>query len=261
MDIIIFFAFIMTFFAGASVGSFVNVLADRLPRRQSILLSRSFCGHCKKTLGFLELIPVFSYLMLGGRCMRCKSRIPKRLVLVEIIIGLSYSALFFLFVLGSLDIKNSIYLGLILPILIGIFFSDLEFGIIPDELVIAFAGIVLIYLVLYTPNLIANHFLSGLGFFLLFLLIFKFTKGRGMGFGDVKLSFAQGLFLGFPNVLVSLYLAFLTGGIVSIILIVLGKKKFRGDTIPFGPFLIVSTLITYLFGNLIISRVMEIAGI
>ena len=144
-----------------------------------------------------------------------------------------------------------------LPIFIGIIFTDFEFGIIPDEFILSLVGISSVYLVFFQYTAIVNHLISGIGILLGFLMIFVATSGRGMGFGDVKLSFALGLFLGFPYVLISLYLAFLTGATVAIILVLWGKKKLKGDTIPFGPFLILSSVISYFLGDQIIKIVLE----
>jgi prepilin signal peptidase PulO-like enzyme (type II secretory pathway) len=174
--------------------------------------------------------------------------------------ALFYAIIGALYVFGQINIVNSIYLLAVFPILVGIFFSDIEFGIIPDVLVASFMGVIFFFLTIYSPHLLINHFLSGLILFLAFLSLFFVTKGRGMGFGDVKLSFAQGLFLGFPLVLVSVYLAFLTGALVSLILIAWGKKKFKKDTIPFGPFLTLSSIVTYFWGDLIVLEVLKFLG-
>ncbi len=250
-------AFLFVFILGASAGSFINVLIDRLPARQSIFFNRSHCAKCKKKLTPLELIPVVSYLVLRGKCKKCKSKIPTRIFLVEVINGLLYSAVFLLYIRGSVDFINLVYLLLLLPIFIGIFFTDFDFGIIPDELILTASGIVFVYLALYSPGSIINHFLAGVGFLLIFLLIFLATSGRGMGFGDVKLCFALGFFLGFPMSVVAAYLAFLTGAAVAIILVLWGKKKLKGGTIPFGPFLILSSVISYFLGDQIIKIVLE----
>lgn len=258
MDVIVLLVFIISFFFGASIGSFINVLVDRLHRHQSIIFGRSFCENCKKSLTVFELIPIISYLALFGKCKNCKSKIPTRIFLVEIITGLSYSLVCSLFLLSLLSFVDLVYLLLILPIFIGIFFSDTDFGIIPDELVASFIGIASIYLFISSSHLMINHFLSGIVLFLVFLSLFFVTSGRGMGLGDVKLSFALGLFLGFPKILVAVYLAFLTGAIVSIILIAWGKKKLKKDTIPFGPFLISSSIASYFWGDIIISKIIPL---
>ncbi len=173
--------FLLIFSLGASVGSFVNVLIDRLTSGQSIFLNSSHCAKCKKKLTPFELIPIISYLVLGGKCKKCKSKISLRILFVEVIFAILYSAVFLLFLQGGIDLINLIYLFLLLPVFIAIFFTDIDFGIIPDQLVLALIGIVFGYLIFYSQNLIINHMLSGIGYLLVFILIFIATRGRGMG--------------------------------------------------------------------------------
>lgn len=132
-----------------------------------------------------------------------------------------------------------------------IFFADLEYGIIPDKIVFPTVAVVFLYLLINPLSLIINHLFSGLGACLFFLILFLITKGRGMGFGDVKFAFLMGLILGFPNIIVSLYIAFLTGAIVGCILIIWRKRRVSGTSIPFGPFLVLGTLIAIFYGNFI----------
>jgi prepilin signal peptidase PulO-like enzyme (type II secretory pathway) len=99
-------------------------------------------------------------------------------------------------------------------------------------------------------------------FFLVIALGFKFVRGKdGMGGGDIKLAFVLGLFLGFPNIILALYLAFLTGAIVGIILILWKKKNLRNTSLPFGPFLILGALICLFFGNLILPKLLPLIGL
>lgn len=249
-------SFVFIFILGAAIGSFLNVVVDRLKTGESLIFKRSYCASCKKTLSPKELFPIISYILLGGKCGSCKSKIPVRLLLVELASACAFTFLFALLLIQKITFVDFVYLNLVLLALLGIFFSDIEYGIIPDELVIFFAGITLLYLFLFDTFSVINHFLSAIFLFLAFLFLFLITKKRGMGFGDVKLSFAIGLFLGFPLVLVSVYLAFLTGAAVSLILIAWGKKKLKRDTIPFGPFLTLSCIISYFLGLFIIQKIL-----
>jgi len=144
--------------------------------------------------------------------------------------------------------------------LIVIFFIDLEHQIIPDEVVYPIVALFLLKSVLFSFNtgyLILNTFLSAVGASLFLLLIYLVTKGKGMGFGDVKLAFLMGLVLGFPKIVVAFYLAFLTGAFVGIILI-LGKYAKFGQKIAFGPFLALSTIISVLWGEKILSLALKV---
>lgn len=251
---------ISVFILGACIGSFLNVLIDRLPRQESIFLKRSHCDNCKKTLSSKELIPLFSFLFLKGKCRSCKSKIPKRLFWVEAISGLAFLTGLFLYLSARVDITALLFSLIIFSILLVIFFTDIEDGIIPDETIAGLIGVSFVWILFFKQNAFLNHFITGAILLLLFFSLFSITKRRGMGLGDVKFSFALGFFLGFPRVVAAVYLAFLTGAIASIILILWGKKKLRGDTIPFGPFLALATFITYLIGDQIIRVVLGIIG-
>ena len=236
---------------GTVIGSFLNVVVDRLPKGESITFGRSYCDSCKRTLLWYDLIPVVSYVLLRGRCRFCRKPIGYYYPLIEITTGFLFALSF----LHAQSISELLYLLLIIAVLVVIFFADLKYGIIPFYAVGAGMLIVLFRLIfLSQPDFIAS-LLSSLGAGAFFLIIFLLTRGRGMGFGDVVYAFFMGLLLSFPGIIIGLYLGFLTGAIVSLILIAGGKKKLRGDTIPFGPFLVFGTVIALLYGQEILKIV------
>lgn len=242
----------LVFIFGAFLGSFLNVLIDRLSTDRPFVNGRSYCEHCKKTLQPRDLIPLVSYLLLKGKCRYCKKKIPFRLFFVELLTGITFVLLSLLYLNHFYSLPATILLAVILFCFIGIFFADIVYGIIPDLLVfISVLAVVSYILIMHLPLFI--HLASGLGAMLFFLALFAVTRGRGMGFGDVKLSFVLGVLLGFPGIIVGLYLAFLTGAGVSIILVICRKLKFFGSTIPFGPFLVASTVIALFWGDIILS--------
>lgn len=233
---------------GLSIGSFLNVIIYRIPKNQSIL-GRSYCDNCKKKLQWYDLVPIISFLVLRGKCRFCKKNINWQIPLVEII-----TSLLFVFSILKFPILTDLslwYFLVIQSLLISIFFIDLENGIIPDKLIIPLFLISIIYVSLNQSFI--NHFISFLFTFILFFLIYILTKGKGIGFGDVKLAPILGLIFGFPNIVVVLYLAFLTGGIISLILVLWGKKKLRKDTISFGPFLVLGAIFTIFLGDVTVS--------
>lgn len=248
----------LSFVIGIFLGSFLNVLIDRLSTDRPFVKGRSYCENCKKTLKPIDLIPLVSYILLRGKCRFCHKKIPFRLFFVEALVGVTAVALSLaagpegLWPGGGIGITETILLGIILFCFIGIFFADIIYGIIPDLLVIVSAVASLAF-VLLSGFSIQNHLLAGIGSLVFFLLLFVLTKGRGMGFGDVKLSFVLGLLLGFPGIIVSLYLAFLTGAGVSIILVICRKLKFFGSTIPFGPFMVLSAIVALFWGDIILQ--------
>ena len=130
-------------------------------------------------------------------------------------------------------------------------------GVIPFVIILPMIILTAVYGLLFlSPSENIMHFASALVSFLLFFGLFVGTKGRGMGFGDVVYAFFLGLLLGFPNTILALYIAFLTGAFISLILILLRRKKLRGSTIPFGPFLVTGTFIAFLWGDLITNYIL-----
>lgn len=240
--------YLFLFILGACIGSFLNVVIDRLSTGRSIVAGRSYCEHCKKILSPIDLIPLVSFLMLKGRCRYCNAKIPARFFFIELLIGVTLPILFFYSQIHLLPISVFIFLAVIILSFLAIFFADVIYGIIPDALVVISGVFTLLYLY-FTSQPVITNFLIGVGALFFFLFLFLATKGRGMGFGDVKLSFVLGFLLGFPNILVALYLAFLTGAGVSIILVIWKKVSFSKGTIPFGPFLIFTTLLAFFLGK------------
>lgn len=245
---------ILVFIFGISIGSFLNVVIDRLPRGENLLTGRSKCESCNKTLAWYDLVPVISYVSLLGHCRYCKTYISSRLVLVELITGFLFVVLFLR--VFNFQFNELIFLTLSLFIVSGlvtVFFIDLNKGIILDSILIFLLTTTLLLNLLFHQSQIFTYLLTAIGSFIFFFLIHFLTKGKGMGFGDVKFSFFIGFFLGFPLTIIALYAAFLTGGVASIILILLGKKKLKKDTVPFGPFLVLGVLIAYFWGEKILA--------
>lgn len=259
---------IFVFILGLFIGSFLGVLADRLPREESVVAGRSHCEKCKKNLKWIDLIPLFSFLLLKGKCRYCHTRLSPFYPMVELTTGIIF-ALTVLFVLNNSQflisnfqflinfqlLINLIYYLFIASCLIVVFFADLKYGIIPDKIVFPSIVISFLYLFIIHNSLFIIHFWSAFGACLFFLALFLGTKGKGMGFGDVKFAFLMGLILGFPNIIVSLYIAFLTGAIVGIILVIWKKKKSLKAAIPFGPFLALGTFLALFWGKIIFERI------
>lgn len=234
--------YFIIFIIGLCVGSFLNVVIDRLSNEQS-LGGRSYCDHCKKTLSWKDLIPVVSYLILQGRSSCCRKKISLYYPIVELV-----TALFFIltFQLKGLDWAQ---FGIISSLIV-IFFADLKYRIIPDQ---ATAGLVIFSLPAISDLMIfLDRLVAGVSLMFLLYLLYFFTKKRGLGFGDVKLGFAIGFIQGIKFGFVSIYLGFLIGGIVSVILLI-SKLKTAKSKIAFGPFLVLGILLTNFFGQNIIQ--------
>jgi len=273
---------LLIFVIGIFVGSFLNVVVDRLPRKETIAKGKSHCEFCKKELAWYDLIPLLSFLLLKGKCRYCH----KKLSLYYPIIELSTGVLFVLayvyinsqfsilnfqlinqFLIPNLSIFNLqslislVYYLFIVSSFIVVFFSDLKYGIIPDKIVFPAIVVTFFYLLIINPQSLIINLFSALGAWAFFLILFLITRGKGMGFGDVKLAFLLGLILGFPKIILALYLAFLTGAFLGIILILCKKKKSIKETIPFGPFLIIGSLIALFWGEFIYPYVLTFFGI
>jgi len=233
---------------GLVVGSFLGAYTFRYPRGISVLKGRSICPKCKKNLAWHDNIPVLSFLLLKGRCRNCSKSISLRYPLIEIATALGFVGIWFL----SLEPVFLIFLILIFSLLVVIFVIDLEQKIVPDEVVFAGFGLTVFYLLLISPSTLFTSLAAGFGAALFLLLVHLATRGRGMGLGDVKFAVFAGTFLGWPIVPIWLFTAFLTGAVVGTIL-VLAKKASFGKQIAFGPFLVISLIIVFIWGEKFIN--------
>jgi len=250
---------------GLVMGSFLNCIIYRLQTGEGFLKGRSFCPHCRHALSWQDLIPVFSFLILKGRCRYCRKPISWQYPLVELATGI-----IFLLIVWNLEFGiclefgtwNLLFYLLISCFLIIIFVYDLKHYIIPDAVIYPAIAIAFLYQLFRMLNFvnwnlfgiwnvesgilrpISSAFLASL----FFLAIVFLSQGKWMGLGDVKLAFLMGLFLGFPNILVALFLAFFIGAIIGIGLIISGKRTLKSE-VPFGPFLITGTFIALFWGN------------
>lgn len=273
MDIFLIF---LIFILGLVVGSFLNVVIFRLETEEDIVSSRSKCMSCEHKLAWHDLFPVLSFLFLRGKCRYCKAKISFQYPLVEIVTGILFVLLFVKIFYATSFFPCVIYpewmnfdfwnaarffvLSLVFSALVVIFAYDLKHYIIPDEVVYSASALMLLFrmaeLIFVNGGLNFSSFFYVLfpaflaGGFFLFLVIA--TKGRGMGGGDVKLGFLMGLVLGFPNVLLALLIAFVSGAAVGTFLMALGKKKMK-SMLPFGPFLVFGLLLSFFWGEEIIE--------
>ena len=282
-------AYLLTFIGGTFVGSFLNVISDRIDTEESIFYGRSRCDKCKKTLAPLELIPVLSFLIQGGKCKKCGVKLSYMYPLAEILTGAAFALAAYvtgLFITPTnLVILTFFYLLVVFSVYVVLILTDLKFRLLPNRIVIPTIFFVLGYIVLsYTYALAKSYFalknddfgrylleaglwnsrfysvlqsfgviiISTFVIFMFFWFLIFITKGRGMGGGDLKLSILIGLFNGFPNNILSIFLGFFLGAVISVGLILL-KKKTMKDTIPFGPFLILGSIIGFVYGTQLLN--------
>ncbi len=223
------FVNIYIFLVGAALGSFLNVVASRVPKNQS-LLGRSYCQSCQHRLGSLDLFPIFSYFFLRGRCRYCHKPIGLIHPLFEIITGLI--VLVWFLKTGMFINLSQILILIIMLMALTLALADYYYQIIPDEFLLIMLILAFLWHQTMTVDFLGGALLGAVGFYILYAL----SKGKAMGYGDVKYAFVMGLILPLSSLGIALYLAFLTGGLVSAILILIKKKKLK-STISFGPFL------------------------
>lgn len=230
---------IVIFFLGGAVASFTQLLADRIPREETIL-GRSHCERCKKTLRPIDLIPVISFLLLRGRCPFCHTRIPVSHLIYEFSIGLLFIFLYLLFAI--VNFSQLLFVYLVLTISLPIILIDIKKHVILDEFILLLIGAGILLNWGHLPQLIGSAVLTTFIMWVPYYL----TGGSGMGMGDVKLAFGIGAILPLAYALSALYIAFLTGGIISVILIILKKRTLK-SAIAFGPFMIVGLILVLIY--------------
>lgn len=277
--------FIFLFIFGLFTGSFLNLVSDRLPEKRKIVFGRSECDFCHKTLGVKNLIPLFSFIFQKGRCSFCGRKLSYYYPFSELLTGLVFMLAGYVsnfpYDLNAETAFVLFYYLVVFSFFVVMLLTDMKFYLILDSLLVPAVLFVLftsvIFRVLDLSNLYKSLSVDTFGSYLLktdyfnnriiyslkdfglvllgaslislfFLFLIFITKGRGMGFGDVKLGFLIGLVNGFPFGFTAIFTGFVLGAVYSVSLIFM-KKKTMKDTIAFGPFLIMGSLLTFLFGQ------------
>lgn len=249
----------MVFVLGLCVGSFINMSLFRVAVRYKLRKradtgvrpynkNRSFCDFCGRQLAWFDNIPVMSWLVYGGKSRCCGKKLPLLYPIVEISTG----CLFLLNYQSSIFNLQSIVVYLIIGLLVFEAVFDFKYMVIPDISAYSLIGIGLIRWIFVGTKIdyLYTAFLSALFIFILHKI--KIKGQQAMGDGDIFLAFFMGLFLGFPNIIVAFYIAFIVGAVVGIILIAFKKVK-KLSPIPFGPFLILGTVVANFWGGKIIN--------
>ena len=258
---------VMVFILGMCVGSFINMVEYRLAYREKLIRAttrvahtvgaglmpaRSFCDFCGRQLKWFDNIPVISWLVNGGKSRCCGKKLPLLYPIVELLTGILFVLCFYYLSTYLLLFLSCLILGLL--VFEAVF--DFKYMIIPDITafsLIVLAGLRWITIGMPTLNIICA-LISALFIFILHKI--KIKGKEAMGDGDILLALFMGLFLGFPNTIVAFYLAFIVGAVIGGILIV-KKKVERLSPIPFGPFLILGTVMAYFWGEKI-RQILEI---
>lgn len=277
--------YLAMFILGLCVGSFLGVYVVRFSREESVVTGRSKCDHCGHQLAWWDNIPLLSWACLWAKCRYCHHSLSLFYPIIELTTGVVFVLLlYFLSPFNYLGVLGLLFSTIVACSLIVIFFADWRYGLIPDQAVVV-GGVAMLakklletgygiwqfhqsltdpanrlgkYLLQtdYFKITVLNNSLWPLGWdigvavliCLFFLFLVLVTKGRGMGLGDVKFSLLLGLIAGWPNSVVAVFVAFVGGALFAIGLMVLGKRRF-GDTVHFGPFLVLSIPFALLFGT------------
>ena len=243
---------VVIFLLGLAIGSFFNVCIYRIPREESVVSPPSHCPACGRQISWWQNIPVFSYLFLRGRCYFCKISISPRYMLVELLTGILFLAVYLHSGWQPATICWLIFVSLLIPII----FIDLDHQIIPDRF--SLSGIVLGFVCSLT-GLTIPWGESALGIIVgggvLWLIAegyYRFTGRDGMGGGDVKLLAMIGAFLGSKAVLVTIFLSAFLGSAVGVAFMIF-KGKGRKYAIPYGPFLALGAITCLFWGDSLVA--------
>lgn len=258
---------IIVIILGLIVGSLLNAVIYRLRSGDKLVFCRSKCVHCQHSLGIRDLIPILSFILLKGRCRYCQKPISWQYPLVEFFTAIIFILGYFRFLHPYLS-KNSLspiwsaemleqmpaFLIFLVfsSFLIIIFVYDLKYYLILDKVTLPALVLAFVANYLLLGFTLGNLFFASVIIAGFFLLQFIISKGKWIGGGDICLGLVMGVMLGWPNALVALFLAYLLGALVSIILLV-SKQKRWGDQLPFGTFLSLATVITLLYGEAILK--------
>ncbi|MGN0373890.1 MAG: prepilin peptidase [Butyrivibrio sp.] len=242
--------YVLIFIFGTVVGSFVNVLIYRLPKKENIVVVNSHCMSCGHRLKWYDLVPLFSWMFLRGRCRYCGSKVSVQYPLVEAINGFGYVLIF---LICGMNLSSILYV-LCFSMLVAISVIDWRTYEIPFGLNVTIFVLGIIQCAVDYRNwplyLIGMVGVSGF-----LLLLFIITGGRGIGGGDIKLMFAAGLLIGWKKSILALILGCIIGSVIHLILMKVSKK---GRMLAFGPYLSAGILLAILFGDQLINRYMEL---
>lgn len=282
--------YIGLFIAGLFVGSFLNVVSDRITKKKSILFGRSECDHCHKPLGAKDLIPLLSFIFSKGKCRHCGEKLSFYYPVSELLTGISFAGLAYFINLFANTQNNLIwvlyaYFLIVFSAYIVLFLTDVKFRLIPNRVVIpTIIFVIAFFLFNYGFTAISSYYqlkndefgqylleagywqqqfmlwtrgvlytvASSVGLMVFFWALTKIKDGKAMGGGDVKLALLIGFVNGYPYNILAIFLGFLSGALYSLVLMALRKKGLK-DTVAFGPFLIFGSIVALFFGPIILS--------
>ena len=247
-----YFTIFAAFVFGSCIGSFLNVLMWRLPREEKIT-GWSHCPNCNHRLEWWNLVPLFSYLFHGRKCQYCKKEISSRYFIIEFITGILFALA--VWQLGPSDWLmwvTALKMVTVIAVCITVFVIDFEHYLILNKVIYPAIGLMLLLnpvlsIMTRSPEIFVTSLLAAVLAAVPFWILWKFSDGKWMGDGDIRFVAFMGLALGFPGILVALFLSFIVGAIVGVALIYLGSKQ-MSSKLPFGTFLSMATIAALFYG-------------
>ncbi|MFA6376208.1 MAG: prepilin peptidase [Candidatus Paceibacterota bacterium] len=276
MDLLFWYVLASIFAVGIVIGSFLNCVIWRSYDNESIAKGRSHCPKCRHKLAWFDLVPLISFIFLRGKCRYCKKMISWQYPVVEFATGALFVIFARLFAMEifygqffAFSLVQLLAYWVILSALVVIFVADLRWYFIPDgALISGFVAALALRGLQFAQSgysfgqfdlqILINPLLSSFFCGAFFLAIFLLSRGKWMGFGDVKYALLLGMVLGFPDSLIALFLANFFGAIIGLTLI-LAKMKNMKSEIPFGPFLVAGTLVALFYSDSIISWYLSVS--
>ncbi|MDP2629782.1 MAG: prepilin peptidase [Candidatus Uhrbacteria bacterium] len=275
------FELLFIFIFGTIIGSFLNAVIWRIHVSQSVMRGRSKCVHCEHELSAGDLIPLVNFVLLRGKCRYCKKPISWQYPLVELGMGMLFILSYIIFLAGAPEgVMQALFLGqytselialarllLFLAVLVVLFVYDARWGLLPDSVTLPAIPIAfIINLFVFSAPVVCGDtafvcfFASPWSNMLLAALIgggffaFQYVISRGVwiGGGDIRLGALMGVMLGFPGILYALFIAYIVGACVAVVLLALRKKGMKSE-IPFGPFLCGATAVMLLYGDSVVD--------
>lgn len=237
---------VLFFIYGIVLGSFFNVVGLRVPKKESIVKPPSHCPKCKRRLTVVDLIPVFSYLFLRGKCHSCGTKISPIYVMTEFVTGMLFAFSYWYIGFSFELIVAILFVSLLMIIIV----SDIAYMLIPDKVLLFFLPLLVVGRILSPLEPWWDSLLGAAVGFGILLFIAIVSKG-GMGGGDIKLFFLLGYVLGTIHTLLTLFVASVIGMIIGIIMLKV-RKQDRKTPLPFGPSIALAAIIVYFFGDAMI---------
>lgn len=238
---------IVLFMIGITLGSFFNVVGLRVPQNIPFTTDRSHCPNCDTQLKWFELIPVFSYIFLFGKCRTCKKKISSLYPIVELLTGILFSFSYVKLGFSTELLAAIIFISLLMIVVV----TDISYMLIPNKILLFFLPLIIVARIISPLTPWYDAIIGGVVGFLLIAIIILVSNG-GMGAGDMKLLGIIGIILGWQNTLLTFFFAALLGAIVGGMLLLFKIIK-RKQPIPFGPYIVIGALISYFYGKDIIS--------